>query len=55
STSKAPKGKKRKKSAEKGKAVMNDAQPRLKAKKPKGKCHRCQQKGHWKADCPLLK
>ncbi|CAA0841984.1 Unknown protein, partial [Striga hermonthica] len=36
STSKAPKGKKRK-------------------KKPKGKCYNCQQKGHWKANCPLSK
>ncbi|CAA0823344.1 Unknown protein, partial [Striga hermonthica] len=55
STSKAPKDKKRKKSAGKGKAVMSDAQPRQKAMKPKGKCHNCQQKGHWKANCPFPK
>ncbi|CAA0819392.1 Unknown protein, partial [Striga hermonthica] len=55
STSKAPKGKKRKKSTGKGKAVMSDAQPRQKARKPKGKCYNYQQKGHWKANCPLPK
>ncbi|CAA0840168.1 Unknown protein, partial [Striga hermonthica] len=55
SISKDPKGKKRKKSAGKGKAVMNDAQPRQNVKKPKGKCHNYQQKGHWKANCPSLK
>ncbi|CAA0830115.1 Unknown protein, partial [Striga hermonthica] len=53
STSKALKGKKMKKSTGKGKAVMSDAQHRQKAKKPKGKCYNCQQKRHWKANCPL--
>lgn len=24
-------------------------------KKPKGKCFRCKNSGHWKSDCPLLK
>ena len=24
-------------------------------KKPKGKCFKCKQSGHWKGDCPLLK
>ncbi|CAA0826938.1 Unknown protein, partial [Striga hermonthica] len=55
STSKAPKGKKRKKSAGKGKEVISDVKPRQKAKKPKGKCYNYQQKGHWKANCPLPK
>ncbi|GER47805.1 gag-pol polyprotein [Striga asiatica] len=53
------KGRKRKKSAGKVKAqdapVYPRPTPQAVAKKPKGRCHKCNKSGHWKVDCPLLK
>ncbi|CAA0808191.1 Unknown protein, partial [Striga hermonthica] len=50
------KGRKRKKAAGKAKAQSTQLVPQQAvAKKPKGRCHKCNKSGHWKVDCPLLK
>ena len=35
--------------------ISKNIAPQTGMKKPKGKCFRCKQSGHWKGDCPLLK
>ncbi|KAL8123290.1 hypothetical protein AgCh_011313 [Apium graveolens] len=49
-----PKGIKKKKKAQTQKAVKA-VRVQGGVKKPKGKCFRCKQSGHWKQDCPLPK
>ncbi|KAL8093572.1 hypothetical protein AgCh_035452 [Apium graveolens] len=49
-----PKGIKKKKKAQTQKAVKAVG-VQGGVKKPKGKCFRCKQSGHWKHDCPLPK
>ncbi|KAL8120252.1 hypothetical protein AgCh_017415 [Apium graveolens] len=51
-SSSKPKGIKKKKKAQTQKAVKAVG-VQGGVKKPKGKCFRCKQSGHWKQDCPL--
>ncbi|KAL8125384.1 hypothetical protein AgCh_012900 [Apium graveolens] len=53
-SSSKPKGIKKKKKAQTQKAVKAVG-VQGGVKKPKGKCFRCKQSGHWKQDCPLPK
>ena len=53
-SSSKPKGNKKKKKAQTQKAVKAVG-VQGGVKKPKGKCYRCKQSGHWKKDCPLPK
>jgi hypothetical protein len=55
-SSSKPKGKKKKKvQTQKAGKVANAVGVQGAVKKPKGKCFRCKQSGHWKQDCPLPK
>ena len=35
--------------------IAKKARPFDPNRKPKGKCFKCEKKGHWKKDCPKLK
>ena len=52
-SSSKPKGKKKQNKSHK-KVVGAVIAPRDGVKKPKGKCFQCNQKGHWKKDCPVF-
>lgn len=55
-SSSKPKGKKKKKTrTQKAGKIANAVGVQGGVKKPKGKCFRCKQSGHWKQDCPLPK
>ena len=53
-SSSKPKGNKKKKKAQTQQAVKPVGVQRG-VKKPKGKCYRCKQSGHWKQDCHFLR